>query len=694
MVTYTNDDIDGSTKFSEVNLIIRFIQKMHAKAPHLISWADYRIRDATQDDYYIPATLQHACKVIETDMTKTLCDLLSCTPSKEQDVCDPQEKASYYYVGDDAYDVQCQPACYNTLPVVHYNEDGTRAADMPMLNFHNGKCRILNTHTISFLEKPFYRSTTKYETRVNDMPTGFSRIASDNPYGGGITYRTNSTYCDYYDRHIQEDGSCQMTIPERIAGSLIGEMVINVVKSSIRMLSNSHVPFKLPENLPPLPTKLKDVHTVEGWKQNINRDFVVPTLIDTKPRMVTRKKRSTTPERYTNDDAKNILIHRRRMAELDNDNISDFTRLHMGMSVNEDTQKNRGKRDIPSLLKDINASKAKIEGEIRDKTDDERAHNMFYKLFASIMHLPFDENVYIMGGTQYVAYQLLKNLEPLILKITEKMSTLMYDGLASIIGSLGERVLYDGIRAMTINAAVSTTISIGSETAIFLAKVLGSAASIVGWVLMVSMAFDLIFSFWDPYGYKKLFPPTQTQDIIDKGELAIRQHVKRASFDFEFDMLVRSILTEDEILEIQIQSLTDRLVYLDALVVNSEGSRIDKGQPLNVSTIGRDNLTVASQRGITERVKWDNTKYARYNEKFLDRVRFNKYGNYTALVMMIVTMILAISPLKMLALFFLVLTVIVLALVRYEVYDDLFVDLMHKYTNKQNMIGAFLGFKI
>lgn len=690
MVTYTNDDIEASTKFSNVNLTIRTIQKIHDKAKHLGSWVTYKIRDATHDDYYIPATLEHACKMIDVEISKTLCELLSCNPSKEQDVCDPNEKASYYYVGDDGYDVQCQPACFNTLPVVHYNDDGTRAADMPMLNYHNGKCRILNTHTIALLEKPFYRSTIKFETRLNDMPTGFSRIPSNNPYGGGLTYRTNSAYCEYYDRHIQEDGSCEMSIPERIVGSLVGEMLINVVKSSVRMLSNTHVPFKLPENLPTLPTKLKDIHTLEGWKQNVNKDFVVPELIDTKPRQRTRKRRSTSPEKYHVDEEKNKLIIKRRLAEHNNSNISNFTRLHMGMGVKE--MPHKAKRDIPELLKNITESKEKLEHELKDKTDDERTRSLFYRIFASIMHIAADEQTYITGGTQIVAFELLKNLQPLILKITEKISTLMYDGLESIVGSLGERVLYDGIRAMTINAAVSSAISIGSETAIFLAKVLGSAASIVGWVLMVSMVFDLIFSFWDPYGYKNLFPPTQTQDIMDRGELAIRQHVKRASFDFEFNMLARSILTEDELLEIQIQSLTDRLIYLDALVVNSEGSRIDKGPQLNVANVKRDDLYLASQRGIAERVKWNSEKYAQYNEKFLDRVRFNKYGNYTAIILLIITGVLALSPLKLLAMFFLIVSVIVLALVRFEVHNDLFVDLLHKYTNKQNVNGQLLGF--
>lgn len=343
MATYTDADLAASSKFVDANLKIRMLQKMYQRAPHLVSWIEYDLRNATHDDYYIPATLTDSCKIIDIRITKTLCELLSCNASKEQDVCVPEEHASYYYVGDNAYDVQCQPACFNTAVKMTYTDDGARAADTPMLNFHNGKCRVLHSGIISWLEKPFYRSDTKFERRVNDMPTGFTRIPSDNPYGGGITYKTNETYCHYYDRNLQEDGSCDETLGEKISHSLLGEALINTIKSSVRILINNNVPFPLPENLPKLPNELKSIHTLNGWKANINKDFKLPDLIDIKPKVpnANRNKRSTI---FHNDSDTNDLIYRRRMAELrehfsnynddgdeNDDNLSDFTRIHMNL---------------------------------------------------------------------------------------------------------------------------------------------------------------------------------------------------------------------------------------------------------------------------------------------------------------------------------------------------------------------------
>lgn len=231
-------------------------------------------------------TLIHACKVITVDITKKACDSISCNPTKEDDVCKPYENASYYYVGDDKFDLQCQPACFNTKQKKIYAPDGKQATETPFLNFNNGKCRYVPTPMVSYLEKSFYRSQTIYEKRVNDMPTGFSRIKSDNPFGSGFDYEFNKSYCGYYDLDFLENGNCGESWLGFLADSVIGMHFINAVKSVPGLIFNNNKPFDIPAGVPALPESIPKNKTVDGWKNDINSEFIVPELIDTTPKEI------------------------------------------------------------------------------------------------------------------------------------------------------------------------------------------------------------------------------------------------------------------------------------------------------------------------------------------------------------------------------------------------------------------------
>lgn len=754
MATYTTADLEAASKFANVNATIRTIQKLEESAKHLTSWLDYSIRDATHDDYYIPASLAHCCKVIDVKIPKNLCDLLSCNPLKEEDTCIPGEIASYYYVGDDGYDVQCQPSCYNTASKKTYNDDNSRAVDVPMLNFHNDKCRIMHTPMVGWLEKTFYRSDTKFEVRVNDMPTGFSRTTTDNEYGSGITYKTNATYCDYYDRHFEEDGSCQMNWLENVTDAVIGQSLINTIKSSIRVLTNNNIPFNLPQNLPPLPTELKSVHTLKGWRENINNAFVVPELIDTSPKVITTRHRRDTI--YHKNTTLNDLIYSRRQAEESQTNLSDFTLRLMKRTKREADKSNaslKNKHTISGLIDSINYKQELIKQAIKQQqfaslhpepqssvdtcdnilpeayiephkdhialesklnidtynyrhkltkrevitpTDDpstiDRVLKTIKDAFVAILKLATDPHLAFMLSVNYITDQILSNLKPLLLTITERITSLAYAGLEKIIGSIGDRVLIAGLRGMVIKAVGSMAINIGSKLAVLTAKLLGAAASVVGWLLAASMILDLIFGAWDPYGYNNMFPATIPNDMMQNAEMTLRQHAKAPSMNFEFQHFASTILSEEELLQIQVESLIDHLIYLDALVVNSEGSRINKGESLDVSQVNQNDYNGAAQQGAAERVKWDSHSFAKYNERFMDRVTVNRTGNMIAIILFGVSAFCLIVRLNVLAIVALILCVVLLAITHLQVYNNLFVDFVEKYTVRVDAFGASVGF--
>lgn len=685
MATYTNDDILASNKFAEANNTIRILKKMHEKAPHLASWLTVNVRDATDKDFYIPSTLQHAAKVVTVDITEKLCELLSCNPMKERNNCKPNDKASYYYVGDSGYDVQCQPACYHSAAKVSYNENGERAADVPQLNWNSmqNECKIVNSSVTAWLEKTFYRSDTKFELRVNDMPTGFSRVPSTNPYGSGFTYKTNPTYCQYYDRHFESDGSCEMTLLEKFLDALVGQTLINSIKSGIRMLTNNGVPFELPSDLPELPS-LKLELTLDGWRNNINKSFVVPDIIDTKPKIPKARVFKQNTKNY-NDDDNDIHNYRRRTELALMDTMSNFMRTCAGLDIDTSEDKILGLDEEGNILLPMGQSPKKSNNfdnnEAKDSEPKEWTETM-KELFASLLEMLTKGDTYFYIGVDVVTQLALSKIKSISVKVIEKMSAFLAKGLYDITGSIGTKVLISGIRGLTVKLVTGMALRIGAKITILLAKMLGAAASVIGWLLVGTMILDLLFTFWDPFGYNNLYPPEIPNDIMESGELSLRQALSVPSANYKFDNLAALLLSEDELMEIQLESLIDRLIYLDALVVNSEGSRIDKGKEVNVNTGSKYDMESAQNAGLAQRVKFNVQNYEVYNDKFMVRVNVNKHLNYIAASSVVLSGIFMITKLPILALVALILAVIVLAFSRLELQDDILIDLMDKYRNK------------
>lgn len=178
-------------------------------------------------------------------MNGKLCEKLSCNKTKMAGVCKDTDAAGYHYVGDDAYDVHCQPACFNTkIRPTYANTE--RLADTPQLTWFNGGCKIIPDEVVTYLEKPFYRDQTRYVRRVNDMPTGFSRMADGDPDGIGFTYRNNRRYCAYYDRTLTDDGDCSYEWWEEGLDAVLGMSLINTVKDGVRCKARRPEKYRIP----------------------------------------------------------------------------------------------------------------------------------------------------------------------------------------------------------------------------------------------------------------------------------------------------------------------------------------------------------------------------------------------------------------------------------------------------------------
>lgn len=655
MATYTAVDIEHASKFADYNVTVRLLERMYKKSPHLTSWLNVTVRDATDADFYVPAALQHVARVIDVQLTETACKMLSCNPMKERTNCQPNEAASYYRVGDDGFDVQCQPACFHTAVKQSYDKDGKRASDTPMLNWNAGKCHIVNGPMVAWLEKPFYRSETKYELRVNDMPTRFSRIEDrDNPYGSGITYRTNNAYCQYYDRIREENGSCEMSLWEKIVDPLLGMSLVNAVRSSVRMFTNGNKPFDEPTDLPDYPKELPPMYTYNGWKANVNADFKLPSTVDPTPIHPDVNVRRSRRQTKTKEDER-----RDHEAETfrDPNNASDMMRnaIYVGRHPSE-------------------ASTRVIEPP--DKEDDQLPvwRDKLKRVFVGMLHALTTQEFWTQFAIDTAVSSVLDRLKGLCAKLVEKMAALLTKDAVRTLGAVGIRVLSAAIESTALRVAIGAALRIGARLTIMLAKLVGAAASVVGWILVIGALIDLMFGIWDPYGYKNLFPPDYPRTIMSNAELSLRQSMASATATYEFTNLVSLTLTEDEIMEVQLESLLDRVIYLDALVVNSEGTRLDKGQEVNLNTVPDSEFESAKNATIAERTRFTVDAFLEDTRRFDTRVRMNRFLNYVASGLAAIGCFFLLTRFTIVFAFFAFLALLVFCLAQISLQQDFLLD--------------------
>lgn len=645
MADYTEVDLANADKFAEANVQLRLLHKLHEVAPHLSSWLKVNVDDATSKDFRIPDTLKDSCKIVTIKITKTLCEMLSCMPMKETTNCDPNEKASYYYLYNENpsfkgpnstfYDIQCQPSCFHTSFKPSYEDDNSRKADVPFLRWNNDICHILNLPVINWLEKPRYRADIMYEMRVNDLKMGFTRYSSPDTVSG-ISYKMNAAYCEVFDSYFNDKlEKCEDTWGDVLSDVAIGTSIINFVKSTHRIVtSRERLPFKLPD-LPNLPTTFDPIYTLEGWKKNIFKDFKLEPLIDTTPKL---------PKR--NDD---------QMMWDDENNMSIPTQTHLNQISKE-------RKTIPK----------------KDWVDS------LNQVLISVLRAFTKKETYRNISIDYAMKKLLEKVEIWAINIIKSCSAFLIRNLIGITKTIGQRVLLSGIKGMVVRIVAGTMLQLGSKLVIYTGKILKAVKSIMGFLLLLTFVLDFILGIWDPYSYSNPFPSNLPNDLMHKGELALRQSTGLATPSYTFIELANTVLGTEVVMESFQHSVIDRIQYLNALTKNSEGSLLDKGNLLECSEALNEKLEEARNDILAEHVKFTPEKFATYNERFMERYRINKYMNYTSAISIIVSGTFLLLNLPLLSIVCILLSVIVLALSRLQLQNDFLVDIT-EYCKDKNL---------
>lgn len=661
-MSYTNKDLDNGITYSNNRYALRIINTLHAKLPHLISHMEYSIRQADPtDDYYYPSTFAHRAIVVHTKIPELLCSKISCNSIMAESVCKRSTPASYYNIGDSPeFRRQCEPACFNLLkdPVID-EETGEEQVQMLRLEYNDKYgCVILPTAAV-WHEHPFYRSETVYEHRLNDLPVGFN-VANPDPYSySGMTYKYNKSYCDaFYD---QWDGNkCIKKWWETVLYAVVGESIIKMVKAGIQTIENGYKSDYPPVTIPTIPD-IEDVWTLEGWTNDINEFFIVPPIeYEIPPTLQNHIQREVSSN--NNCPIENQFSHLTRLKiikSFKNKHRQISTKLRQKLETYYDLKiLTQNEKDEIQHIKDTNKRHPTIILISKQDGSEGNVLDIVSSVIDSLLMSVFTPGFWIDIGIGITSDVILDQMKVIFRKLSNDIIPKLTSKLISYTGKLMSKVFAKSIYATIANTMSKIVIKTVSKVMIQLTKLVAELASVVGIILAIITIFDILLTIWDPLGFNNKFDEEIINSVTRSSDIAMRQNLEVSIPTMTFEIFTNMCLTPEEIIDESLNTFKYIYEYLDALTVNSEGSRIDKGTELDLNGLDGDNLnnvSIVNSKLITPKELYD--------YEFDHSLRMKFYIQSTS----IITGVLAISVLFMLfdmwfmaVIFFILLLLIIL----------------------------------
>lgn len=223
-------ELEHAVRFAIEQTRLYMIIKYRQLYPDLFQHATFKIRPATNQDYYIPQALALTCHVMEDNyFTEPGCKKVGCFPFKENGVpCIPTDPVQWSQLGN-GHTLSCQPIC--------------QASDTTVdTEWWNDKCVMVNPLkkiVVMFPERVFGRTTT-------------------HQYHNGLTWdegrvKLNADYCKAYG--LDFDGNeCVSSTEQTIFEILLGTTVYRSIKTAGMQPAVAPAP-------PPLPTDLNAIQS-------------------------------------------------------------------------------------------------------------------------------------------------------------------------------------------------------------------------------------------------------------------------------------------------------------------------------------------------------------------------------------------------------------------------------------------------
>lgn len=586
MATYTAQDLLNAQNYSKNRRDLILLKLLYEKYPHIASHLKCTITRANAEtDYYYPNSMADWAVKVKIDIAQQACDMLSCNTATPDGTCDHDSVCRYYRVGEtDTYERTCNPACYNLLNKPIYDDNGNETVQSYRYRWNSEKqtCDFVPSAS-TWLELPYYRSSEIYETRVNDLALGFDR----DPIAD--TYRYNKYYCDvYFDKYDEVNHTCYEAWYDKIAGAVIGSNIMKMVKAGITQLKNGNGSTLPPSGLPE-PPAIEDSWLVSNWKKNINDDFALPDI--------------------------NVGVS--------GNVLEKSTPSHLKGKLNENPNSGvvvRKKRSIKTLIRS-SSDDAGTGGDDSEKTLGDNVKEILLNILESIFSVDTLEAI----GIDFAVTQLSSSLKNLSIKVIENLIPKLMVFVSKTSVSVAERVFSASLINITKMAFEQVAFKVAGTAMTFLVKSLALASTGIGILLLVVQMFDLLFTFWDPLGFQTKYPPEYLESLYDQSKYALREQMNTTNVNLTFEILCSYMLSEDELLSANIESYVYMYQYLDSLEVNSNGSRLDKGDILDTS----DSSSVDIAAPLAQLKIYNSEEFDSYEKDHVSRRNlYTKLDNY------------------------------------------------------------------
>ncbi|UVX94925.1 PIF-0 [Callinectes sapidus nudivirus] len=613
-MSYTNKDLDNGIAYSNNRYTLRLINILYKNIPHIISHMQYSIEQADPDnDYYYPSTFALKAIKVTTKIPQNMCEKISCNSITKEGSCSRTDKASYYVVGDAAtFSRQCEPSCYNLRkdPIID-EETGDEQVQMIRLEYNNLYGCIMLPTAYVWHERPFFRSESVYEHRLNDLPTGFNRGPNDDYTYSGLTYTYNKSYCDaFYDKWDPDKQTCVKKWWETVLYAVVGESIIKLVKAGIQSIKNGDKSDYPPVNFPPIPD-IEPEWTVSGWLADINDNFILPPNNYELPptKMIQREcsyknhEKLEEPNHVKNINIiKNIKSRQQRIS----------SNLRRKLEENYELVLTEKEVNEIKKVKMYNKTKHTMQHELKLKNvKTGKESDVFETLMAIIeglMSSLFDPAFWVDIGIGIISDAILDQIKVVFRKMANEIIPKLTAKILALSGKVMSKVFAKSVLSTIANTMSKLIIKTISKVMIKLTKLMAEVASVVGIILAILTFFDILLTIWDPLGFNNKFDPEILTSVTRSSDIAMRQSLGTSIPELTFEIFANMVLTPEEIIDESLHVFSNIYEYLDSLTVNSEGSRIDKGDELDFDGVDDSQLdsnAIANTKVLTPKEFYD-----------------------------------------------------------------------------------------
>jgi hypothetical protein len=502
--------------------------KFYKKYPHLASHSEIIISPATLDDYLFEEQFEQFAIIVTVKSTKDFCDQIQCNNHiAYAEDCAPTDEPSVFTSHSQTWG-QCQPACFMYGDI----ERKPGQTDSFFVNWDGNKCVYGAQELFTYFTDPRVRSDKKWTAHLNTIPDGF-----DIEFRNSRMYaKLNAEYCDEFDLNFNGTNCQAKWWQEFLSFTFIGSTIPTLIESACKQNFDTkpkRKPFVDPNlNSIPVGQLSKD-----NWLENIDSNYqnVQPNIkledLGFNSIMRTHPKRGQfywsnkgglqenflfyqTPNKTPTIKNYETYFHLR-----DNNLFSSVERkkIFNRETVDYTTRYNYLMRQIHNTISDKNTSidfKIKMNRQLlqqdqtKEGTDDDNWQNFLNKFDAFFINLadmiPGLLQSLLNDWRTYVGIG-YSVIEESLINLLKKLSTDVLEGtlghvISTGIGDLSERMLSTVIKDV-ISREISIMIaSYVGKIAIMAAKLGLALVDIINILQIITIIFDIAFSFWDPFG--------------------------------------------------------------------------------------------------------------------------------------------------------------------------------------------------